>query len=224
MFIPLLVMVPGLIALAVFPGMEDGDQAFPTLVKSLLPPGLRGLLFAGFLAGLMSTIDSILNSTATLWTKDIYERFLVKGASDRHYMIVGQLATVVLLVFGALTSPLSSLFPGIYVAIQTFLSFFQGPVFSILLLGMFWSRATQWGGLVGLVGGICTSILLYLFKGRLFTIEEPFLYISWWSFVVGVLLNVATSLATRPHTQKRLAGLVCRLPMDLKGGCEATTC
>jgi SSS family solute:Na+ symporter len=224
MFIPLLVMVPGLIALAVFPGMEDGDHAFPTLVKSLLPPGLRGLLFAGFLAGLMSTIDSILNSTATLWTKDVYERFLVKGASDRHYMLVGQLTTVVLLVFGALSSPLSKQFPGIYVAIQTFLSFFQGPVFSILLLGMFWPRATQWGGLVGLVGGIGTSILLFFFKGRLFTIEDPFLYVSWWSFVVGVLLNVTTSLMTRPHPQERLSGLVCRLPRDLKGTGEASTC
>ncbi len=224
MFIPVLVMFPGLIAVAAYPGMADGDQAFPTLVKNLLPPGLRGLLFAGFLAGLMSTIDSILNSTATLWTKDVYERFVKKDASDRHYMIVGQLATVVLLIFGVITSPLSDRFPGIYVAIQTFLSFFQGPVFSILLLGMFWPRATQWGGLVGLVGGISTSISLYIFKDRLFTIEEPFLYISWWSFVVGVLLNVATSLLTRPHPEERLSGLVCRLPRDLKGSCEAPAC
>lgn len=224
MFIPMLVMVPGLIAVAAYPGMADGDQAFPTLVKNLLPPGLRGLLFAGFLAGLMSTIDSILNSTATLWTKDVYERFVRKGASDRHYMVVGQLATVLLPVFGVLTSPLSKLFPGIYVAIQTFLSFFQGPVFSILLLGMFWPRATQWGGLVGLVGGISTSVSLYVFKDRLFTIEEPFLYISWWSFVVGVVLNVATSLLTRPHPEQRLSGLVCRLPRDLKGGREVPVC
>jgi SSS family solute:Na+ symporter len=224
MFIPMLVMFPGLIAVAAFPKLEDGDQAFPTLVKSLLPPGLRGLLFAGFLAGLMSTIDSILNSTATLWTKDVYEKFLKKGATDRHYMIVGQLATVVLLIFGVITSPLSKQFPGIYVAIQTFLSFFQGPAFSVLLLGMFWRRATQWGGLVGLVGGISTSVLLYIFKGRLFTIEDPFLYVSWWSFVMGVLLNVAVSLATRPHPDGRLAGLVFRLPKGAKGSCEAPVC
>ena len=74
------------------------------------------------------------------------------------------------------------------------------------------------------MGGIGTSILLYLFKSRLFTIEEPFLYISWWSFVVGVLLNVAASLATRRHADEQLAGLVCRLPRDLKGGCEANAC
>jgi SSS family solute:Na+ symporter len=224
MFIPMLVMFPGLIAVAMYPGMEDGDQAFPTLVKNLLPPGLRGLLFAGFLAGLMSTIDSILNSTATLWTKDVYQKFLKKNASDRHYMVVGQLATVVLLIFGVITSPLSKQFPGIYVAIQTFLSFFQGPAFSILLLGMFWPRATQWGGLVGLVGGISTSVLLYIFKGRLFTIEEPFLYISWWSFVAGVLLNVVVSLATKPHPHGRLVGLVFGLPKNPKSSCEAAVC
>lgn len=228
MFIPMLVMFPGMIALATLPAMKDGDQAFPTLVKTLLPPGLRGLLFAGFLAGLMSTIDSILNSTATLWTKDVYERFLRKGASDRHYMVVGQLTTVVLLVFGVLTSPLSKYFEnGMYVAIQTFLSFLQGPAFSVILLGMFWPRATQWGGLVGLVGGISVSLLLnvlVLIDASPFTIEDPFLYISWWSFVVGVLLNVATSLMTKRHSEEQLAGLVCRLPGDLKGTCEATTC
>jgi SSS family solute:Na+ symporter len=224
MFIPMLVMFPGLIAVATLPGLDDGDHAFPTLVKTLLPPGLRGLLFAGFLAGLMSTIDSILNSTATLWTKDIYERFLNRRASNRHYMIVGQLATVVLLIFGVLTSQLSKQFAGIYVAIQTFLSFFQGPVFSTLLLGIFWRRATQWGGLAGLAGGIGTSAVLYLFSDRLFTIQEPFLYVSWWSFVVGVLLNVTVSLATRPHPEGRLAGLVYGLPKVPQASWEAPVC
>jgi SSS family solute:Na+ symporter len=227
MFIPMLVMLPGLIAVATYPGMADGDQAFPTLVRSLLPPGLRGLLFAGFLAGLMSTIDSFLNSTATLWTKDIYERFLRKGASSRHYMIVGRFATVVLLIFGVLTAPVSKSFPGMYVAIQTFLSFFQGPIFSAILLGMFWPRATQWGGLVGSVGGISFSVLLNVLNlvgASPFTIQDPFLYVSWWSFVVGVLLNVATSLMTQRHSEERLAGLVCRLPRDLRIGSEAAAC
>jgi SSS family solute:Na+ symporter len=224
MFIPMLVMFPGLIAIATYPGLADGDQAFPTLVKNLLPPGLRGLLFAGFLAGLMSTIDSILNSTATLWTKDVYERFLKKGASSRHYLLVGQSATVVLLIFGVITAPLSKYFEGIYVAIQTFLSFFQGPVFSALLLGMFWSRATQWGGLVGLVGGIGTSALLYGYRDRLFTIENPFLYVSWWSFLAGVLLNVTVSLATRPHPGERLAGLVFGLPKEPTRSGEVAVC
>ena len=220
MFIPVLVLVPGLIAVVMHPGLEDGDTAMPVLIRSLLPPGLAGLLFAAFLAGLMSSIDSMLNSTATLWTKDIYEKFIRKSASDRHYLIVGRCATVALLVLGVVTSPVSRRFPGIYVAVQTFLSFFQGPVFSILLLGMFWRRITQWGGLAGLVGGMGASALFYILHaifepvGGFFAIEDPFLYVSWWSFVVGLLLAILVSLMTQAYSDDRLRGLVYGLPQS----------
>ncbi len=210
MLIPVLVLFPGLIALAMFPDLEDGDQALPTLIRAVLPPGLRGLMFAAFLAGLMSTLDSILNSTATLWTKDIYQRFLRRTASDAHTLRVGKIATITLVLFGVLTSPVSAQFPGLYVAVQTFLSFFQGPVFSVLLLGMFWPRATPWGGFAGLAGGICVSGLLYVFKGALFTLEDPFLYVSWWSFVAGIVLTIAVSLLTKSPSRDSLAGLVFR--------------
>lgn len=218
MFIPILVLFPGLMAIVTHPGLEDGDQAFPRLIASLLPPGLGGLMFAALLAGLMSSIDSMVNSTATLWTKDIYQKYIRKEATDRHYLLVGKVATVVLLLFGVITSPVSKSFPGIYVAIQTFLSFFQGPIFSILLLGIFFRRITQWGGLAGLVGGITVSGLLYglhsIFKevGGLFTIEDPFLYVSWWSFVAGFLIATLVSLLTRPHSDEKLQGLVFSLP------------
>ena len=211
MFIPVLVLFPGLMAIVLLPDLEDGDQALPMLIRTLLPPGLAGIMFAAFLAGLMSSIDSMLNSTATLWTKDLYERFIKKDAPDEHYLKVGRIATVALLVFGVATSPVSSNFPGIYVAVQTFLSFFQGPVFSVLLLGMFWKRATPWGGLAGLVGGMAVSALLYAFKGALFTISDPFLYVSWWSFVAGFVITLAVSLGTRPHPDEHLFGLVFRL-------------
>ncbi|MCU0915484.1 MAG: sodium/solute symporter [Planctomycetes bacterium] len=225
MFIPVLILFPGLIAVAAHPGLEDGDQAMPTLIRSLLPPGLSGLLFAAFLASLMSNVSSILTSTVTLWTKDIYERFIRKEASDRHYLVVGRCATLALLVFGVITAPVSDFFPGIYVAVQTFLSFFQGPVFSVLLLGIFWRRATAWGGFVGLVGGIATSGVLFVFQASLFTIEDPFLYVSWWSFVVGLLLTVVVSLATKPHPAERLAGLVYGWERPPTGGrCEGVTC
>ncbi len=211
MFIPVLVLFPGLVAIVLIPGLEDGDHALPQMIKKLLPPGLIGLMFSAFFAGLMSSIDSMLNSTATLWTKDIYEKFIKKGAPDRHYLLVGKVVTVVILFFGIATAPVSSFFPGIYVAIQTFLSFFQGPVFSILLLGIFWKRTTQWGGLAGLVIGMIVSASLYIFKGDLFTIEEPFLYVSWWSFLTGFIVTITVSLFTNPHEDKRLVGLVYRL-------------
>jgi SSS family solute:Na+ symporter len=211
MLIPILVLFPGLVALVLHPQLADGDEALPTLIRTLLPPGLGGLMFAAFLAGLMSSIDSMLNSTATLWTKDIYEKFIRKNASDEHYLKVGRIATIVLLLFGVITSPVSTLFPGIYVAVQTFLSFFQGPIFSILLLGILWRRTTQWGGLIGLLGGMTASGLMYAFKDSLFTIEDPFLYVSWWSFVTGLIITTLVSLFTQPHPETRLYGLVYRL-------------
>ena len=208
MFIPVLFVFPGLIALGLFPGIADGDRAFPVMIKELLPPGMTGLVFAAFFAGLMSSVDSTVNSAATIWTKDIYEKFMKKDADDRHYLIVGRIFTVVLLLFAIITAPISEKFPGIYVYVQTLLSFFQGPTLGILVLGMFWSRMTQWGGLVGLIGGMCVSALLYVFKSTLFTIDDPFLYISWWSFLASLILGTVTSLTTRPEPIEKLRGLV----------------
>lgn len=208
MFIPILVLFPGLMAVVVHPDLADGDQALPMMIKTILPPGLVGLMFAAFFAGLMSSVDSLLNSTATLFTKDIYEPYIKKGADDKHYLKVGQITTLVILIFGMATSPISSEFPGIYVAIQTFMSYFQGPIFAILLLGIFWKRTTGLGGLSALVIGICFAIFLNVFKDQYFTIEDPFLYISWWSFLVGFIVNIVVSLFTKKHSDNDLKGLV----------------
>jgi SSS family solute:Na+ symporter len=208
MFIPILVLFPGLIAVAVIPGLEDGDQALPSMIKEILPPGLVGLMFAAFFAALMSSVDSLLNSTATLFTKDIYQPYIKNNANDKHYLMVGRITTLVLLVIGVITSPISAKYPGMYVAIQTFMSYFQGPLFAILLLGIFWKRTTQWGGVFALILGIGFAIYLNVTKEQHFTIEDPFLYISWWSFVFAFIVNVTVSLVTKPHSKERLEGLV----------------
>ncbi len=208
MFIPVLVVFPGLIALAIFPNMADGDRVFPALIKKLLPPGLTGLIFSGFYSGLMANIASGLNSVATIWTKDIYEKYIYKKGNDTHYLIMGRIFTAFIMVMAVITAPLTAKFPGMYVYIQTLLSFIQGPTLAVLVLGIFWQRTTQWGGLVGLVGGLCLSALMYAFKSSLFTIEDPFLYISWWSFLGGIILTTVTSLATKPEPMDKIRGLV----------------
>jgi SSS family solute:Na+ symporter len=114
-------------------------------------------------------------------------------------------------VIGVATAPLSSLFPGIYVAIQTFLSFFQGPLFAILLLGIFWKRTTQWGGLSGLVIGIAFAFYLNLFSESIFTIEDPFLYVSWWSFVLAFIVTIIVTFFTESYSAEKLDGLVYKV-------------
>lgn len=214
MIIPVLVVFPGLIALALYPGIEDGDLAFTHLIKQLLPPGLSGLIFAALIAALMSSMDSLLNSCSTIFTKDIYQRYIHRKAKDNHYLFIGQGFTVVVLVLGVVTAPLTQKFHGIYIYLQTLNSFIQGPILAILLLGMFWSGTTQWGGLFGLLGGIILAALMYIFKNSLFTITEPFLYISWWSFVGSMIITYVVSLFTKAYPLERIRGLVYKRVLD----------
>jgi SSS family solute:Na+ symporter len=209
MFIPVLVVLPGLLALALNPTLvgPDMDRAFPWLIRNLLPAGLAGLVFAAFMAALISSVDSTLNSAATLWTKDIYQRFLVRDASDEHYLKVGRLLTLVFVIWAIAFAPVTKQFPGIYVAMQSLLSIFQGPTFAITLVGIYWKRATQWGGLFGLILGVAISCVLY------FGLHWSFLYVAWWSFVGSLGVNFVVSLLTPAESTEKLAGLVYGLVM-----------
>jgi len=217
LFIPVFIVFPGLIALALYPGLKNPDEALPMLVRELLPPGLMGLVFAAFFAALMSSVDSYLNSAATLWTKDVYQRFIRKNAPDKHYLVLGRILTIVFVLLAVGFAPVTKKFPGIYVAMQTLLSFFQGPTLAILLLGMLWRRTTQWGGLSGLISGVAISAILFAVRKQIFICENPFLYIAWWSFVGSLVVSVAVSLFTKPHSLERLHGLVYGLVAKDKG-------
>jgi len=209
MLIPILVVLPGLLALALNPGLAgaDMDKAFPWLIKNLLPAGLAGLVFAAFMAALISSVDSTLNSAATLWTRDIYQRFFKKDAPDRHYLKVGRILTLVFVIWAIAFAPVTKAFPGIYVAMQTLLSIFQGPTFAITLLGIYWKRANQWGGLGGLLGGVAISSSMF------FVTKASFLYIAWWSFLGSILITIIVSLLTKPDPIEKLEGLVYGLVM-----------
>jgi SSS family solute:Na+ symporter len=210
MFVPVLVVLPGLLALSLNPNLvgPEMDRAFPWLIRNLLPAGLAGLVFAAFLAALISSVDSTLNSAATLWTKDIYQRFFVKNGTDAHYLKVGRIFTFVFILWAIAFAPITTKFPGIYVAMQSLLSIFQGPTFAITLLGISWRRATQWGGLFGLLAGVAISTTLY------FGVEMSFLYVAWWSFVGSLAVNVIVSLLTKPDPIEKLEGLVYGLVMQ----------
>jgi len=213
MFIPVLVVLPGLLALSLNPNLvgPEMDRAFPWLIRNLLPAGLAGLVFAAFLAALISSVDSTLNSAATLWTKDIYQRFFVKDGTDQHYLKVGRLLTFIFIIWAIAFAPVTTKFPGIYVAMQSLLSIFQGPTFAITLLGISWRRATQWGGLFGLLVGVMISSTLY------FVYDMSFLYVAWWSFVGSLIVNIIVSLLTPPEPIEKLEGLVYGLVMQDEG-------
>lgn len=210
-FIPLLVAVPGLCAVVLLPDLESGDDAIPNLMRELLPSGLRGLMFAAMLAALMSSLDSALNSASAIWTTDLYGQAvrLLRGKAldERQILAVGRVFTIVfILLAGALAKWIGEN-KGIYNFIQTVLSLFQGPVFAILLLGIMWRRATQWGGLAGLVLGVAFTTILTN-TDDLFPSEDPYLFVSWWSFVFSLVVTIVVSLVTPQDSDEKVRGLI----------------
>jgi SSS family transporter len=213
-FIPLLMVVPGIIALAHNPNIVNPDTASSMLVRDIMPVGFVGLFFAAFLAGLMSSVDSALNSASTIWTKDIYQPFFNPNAEPHHYLVVGRIITVVFLFTAMICANFADGFDSIYTLIQTIFGLFQGPVLAIIVLGAVWKRASATGALVGLLSGVACSVSLNLIQSyasegnKLFNTADPFLYIAWWSFVWAVVATIVVSLFTKPKSADELKGLV----------------
>ena len=212
--IPFAMVVPGIISLAYNPDIADADKAMATLIKEIMPTGLIGIFFAAFLAGLMSSVDSFLNSAATIWTTDIYKKYFRPKGDDAHYLVVGRVFTIIFILVAIYVAQFATGFESLYDLAQTLLSFFQGPSLAIIILGVLWKRATGTGALVGLIGGVSFSALLMWVHSNatipLFQVSEPFLYVALWSFILSIMLTVIVSLYTKQEPEEKLRGMVYR--------------
>ena len=222
LMIPVLVFLPGLAARAIIPDLGPNEASVPTLINALLPAGLKGLMFAAFFAALMSTVDSYLNSCVTIFTEDIYRPVhqLITGhvMSDGFGLALGRTLTAAILVGTAWMAPVFRQSTTLYDVIQTLLSLFQGPTLAILLVGIFWRRATGWGGLAGLTVGFCLTFGLNLLGDAVFLSEAAYLYVSFWSFWISLSVTIIVSLLTREEPAEKLRGLVYGLVVADKDG------
>ncbi|MDA1213529.1 MAG: sodium transporter, partial [Planctomycetota bacterium] len=181
--------------------------------------GLRGLFVAAFMAALMSSVDSYLNSATTLFSHDLYKRFLQPAATERGLLIVGRATTVALTTWGIVFALNAAQFDnsGVYAIFQTLMAFFQGPALAILLAGMFWRRATGTGAVAGFLAGVAMSVSLYTVNQPavytafgwepLFQIQDPYLYFSIWAFLTTSIVLVIVSLLSRPTSSEKLADI-----------------
>ncbi|MBC8872834.1 MAG: sodium/solute symporter [Planctomycetes bacterium] len=231
MFFPLLLVVPGLIALALFHGQLgipfvggdlaapdenwQGNLVLPLLIVKLLPTGVLGMVVGAFLAGVLSNLDSYVNSASTLVVNDLYRPLVRPGASDRECLVLGRALVVAFVVCGAGASYLvDRWFESVFDAFQTALSFIQGSLFALLLLGMLWRRTTQWGGLAGMLIGVATAVFVHFHRPLLgYEGETSFLWVSWWSFAAAIVSTVVVTWFTTPYDEDRLRGLVCWIPL-----------
>ncbi len=218
--LPLFIFViPGIIAYVLVQQgelvLDAPDQALPALVGALLPIGLRGLVTAGLLAALMSSLSSVFNSCSTLITLDIYKK-LHPAAPERQLVWIGQIATVVLVVFGLLWIPLMQNISGVlYQYLQSVQAYISPPIAVVFLLGVFWKRVNSAGAMAALLTGFALGmarLVAELNKSQLdgwlhLFADINFLHFAVLLTVVSIVVLVAVSLSTPPPSYARIAGL-----------------
>ena len=223
--LPLFIFVlPGVIAAALAASgqlqLDRPDAALPALVGSLLPAGLKGLVIAGLLAALMSSLSSVFNSCSTLITWDIYKQ-IVPAASERSLVLVGRISTVVLVALGLLWIPLMKhISDALYIYLQNVQAYISPPVSAVFLVGICWRRANAHGAIASLAVGFVlgmAKLVLQLNQQHLSGLWHQyatinFLHFAILLFAVCTAVLVAVSLLTPPIPQNRLAGLTFATP------------
>jgi SSS family solute:Na+ symporter len=208
--VPLLIVFPGLLALVMHARIEYPDMALPWVVKEVLPPGLSGLMFVAVVAALQSSLDSGLNSTSLMITRDI-RGVLFPDRDVSRDLAVGRGFTLALLLGGMAAAPLIGDLGGIFLAVQVLLSLFQGPTLALLLAGVATRWATPASGLATLLVGVPLA-------GVLTALGWNMLYVAFVTFVVSLAVLIAVSLRTERLDDATLDRLVFRRRRGASGG------
>ncbi len=212
-------IIPGVIAYALAKtgqlDLGEADQAFPAMVRTLLPTGLRGLVAGGLLAALMSSLAAVFNSCSTLFTMDIYKK-LRPWASEKTLVLVGRVATGVVVVSGILWIPLMKVISGeLYHYLQSVQAYIAPPIAAVFLLGLFWKRINARGALSALVAGLALGMMRLvaelnkdILSGWLYTFADlNFLYFAIILFAFCIIILVVVSLLSPRPAYEKIQGL-----------------
>jgi len=235
MFVPFITIIPGMIAAVIVPeiakikngesvpgGASGKGVAFNDsllyLMRDLLPNGLLGLAITGLLAAFMAGMAANISAFNTVFSYDLWERYIRKDRSDDYYLRIGRLATVLATFIAIFTALLASSFSNIMDYLQTLFGFFNAPLFATFILGMFWKRMTPAAGWIGLVAGTLSAVLVaFLTEDAFGSLSLGVIPLSGQgaafvaastAFVVDIAVSVGVSLVTAPKPAEQLAGLV----------------
>ena len=215
-----IMVLPGTMARVLYPDLAKADQVFPTLMFDLLPVGVLGLVLAGLIAALMSSIDSTLNSASTLVTMDFVAKAKPELSGEK-LMWVGRAATFAFMVLAAAWAPQIEKFQTLFQYLQSTLAYIAPPVVAVFLLGVLWRRANAHGAFAALMVGFVTALgllscreLLPVVEGALPAVggvfqgswisELHFLHVAPLLLLVCVATEVAVSLATAPPEAEKI--------------------
>ncbi|MBX7257607.1 MAG: sodium/solute symporter [Candidatus Hydrogenedentes bacterium] len=179
------------------PPLENLDHTFPFALRELAPEwGLRGIILAGFIAAVMSTVSALANSTATIFSLDVYQKVLKPSANDRELVLVGRYASFGALVIAAIIAPSIERFGGIFAYFQQGITFVVSPLIGVILMGVFWKRANAQGAFAGMMAGlIMTAVLLALTIAKI-PLGFHWLYVGFFQEAIVVAIIVVVSLMT----------------------------
>lgn len=192
------------------------DNVFPLLIRELIPAGFRGLILVGILSSVMSTISAFLNSISTLFTLDVYKKWINRNADEKTLVKVGTIATFVLMLFSVLYSPLVGIIGGgIFNYFQMLASYLAVPIATVFLLGVLWKRATPASALTVMLAGIPLGIVVSRLIPFVFSAEtvkafslDNFFVTSGFTQVVCVVLMVTVSFFTEPKPIEAISPLL----------------
>ena len=212
-------VIPGLIAYALSQSgqltMDTPDQALPALIGTLLPAGVRGLVVAGLLAALMSSLSSVFNSCSTMIAWDVYKK-IKPDATEKTLVRVGQLATIAMVVLGLAWIPfMGNISDQIFVYLQSVQGYIAPPIAAVFLLGIAWKRVNAKGSISALITGFILGMSRLILEqnksnldGMLFTYADiNFLHFAAYLFVVCCTVLVVVSLLTEAPSDTRLKDL-----------------
>jgi len=193
LLMPLVVVLPGIAAVVLAPGLAKPDEAYPTMMR-LLPSGILGLVFAALVAAIVASLASKINSVATIFTLDFYAKSR-RQHSEAHLVRVGRVAAAVSVLLAVLTArPLLGSFDQAFQYIQEYTGFFTPGIVVIFVLGLFWKRANEAGALAAAIGSFVLSVVLKMAWPSL-----PFIDRVGLVFLLALALAVAVSLLGRPQ-------------------------
>jgi SSS family solute:Na+ symporter len=201
-----IVVFPGTIGRLLYPDLPSPDMIYPTMLFDLLPVGILGIVLAGLIAAISSSISATLNSASTLMTMD-FVATLKPGLSSKQLVRIGQVFTGVFVIISAAWAPLIANFESLFKYLQQILALISPPVVAVFLLGLFWKRINGVGAFTGLISGffltIFTVIVRYFYPDFFpWLAELHFLLVAPLLFMATALVIIPISYLTAPPPQE----------------------
>ena len=210
MIIPFIVVIPGIVAYvmlmqpegtAVIPGVQEAfmngdgginyDKAYPWLISVFIPTGLKGLVLAALVAAIVSSLASMLNSTSTIFTMDIYKPYIGKNSSEGKLVNVGRITAASALVIAVVLAPQLGSIPQMFQYIQEYTGLVSPGVLAVFIMGLFWKKATNKGAIIGILSSIVVAFLL-----KSPGVELPFLDQMLYTMLITMAIIAGVSMTT----------------------------